>query len=157
MFDYEAEEIWKKITRFADQKGGSAPKVDYAAIARQQEQERQRQQAIADEQYRVQGVSDYIDYMYDNPEQVTHQAATGRYFKATSPGSVPSEALANYQSDKSITADIIKSDPSKYFKKRTSEATIQPGKIRFGRLPDKSASQGLLGSGEQQKKTLLGA
>ena len=135
----------------------SPPRIDYAAIARQQEQERQRKQAIADEQYRVQGVSDYIDYMYDNPEQVTHQAATGRYFKATSPGSVPGEALANYQSDKSITAEGIKADPSKYFKKRTSEATIQPGKIRFGRMADTSATQGLLGSGEQQKKTLLGA
>ena len=133
------------------------PRVDYAAIQRRQDAERARLQGIRDEEFRVSGIKDYIDYMYDNPEQVTHQAATGRYFKATSPGSVPSEALANYQSDKSITADIIKSDPSKYFKKRTSEATIQPGKIRFGRLPDKSASQGLLGSGEQQKKTLLGA
>ena len=135
----------------------SPPRVDYAAIARQQEQERQRQQAIADEKYRVQGVSDYIDYMYDNPERVTHQAATGRYFQATSPGSVPTEALANYKSDKSITADIIKADPGKYFKKRTSEATVQPGRIRFGRMPDRAATQGLLGSGEQQKKTLLGA
>lgn len=136
----------------------SPPRVDYAAIARQQEQERQRQQAVADEKYRVQGVSDYIDYMYDNPERVTHQASTGRYFQATSPGSVPGDALANYQSDKSITADIIKSDPSRYFKKRTSEATIQPGKIRFGRMADKaSPTQGLLGSGEQEKKTLLGA
>ena len=71
---------------------------------------------------------------------------------------MPGDALANYQSDKSITADIIKSDPSKYFKKRTSEATIQPGKIRFGRMADKaSPTQGLLGSGEQEKKTLLGA
>lgn len=136
----------------------SPPRVDYAAIARQQEQERQRQQAVADEKYRVQGVSDYIDYMYDNPEQVTHQASTGRYFKATSPGSVPGDALANYQSDKSITPDLIKGDPSKYFKKRTSEATIQPGKIRFGRMADRaSSSQGLLGAGEQEKKTLLGA
>ena len=135
----------------------SPPRVDYAAIARQQEQERQRQQAIADEKYRVQGVSDYIDYMYDNPEQVTHQASTGRYFKATSPGSTPGDALANYQSDKSITADVIKANPNKYFTKRTSEATIQPGKIRFGRTADRASTEGLLGSGEQQKKTLLGA
>ncbi len=135
----------------------SPPRVDYAAIARQQEQERQRQQAIADEKYRVQGVSDYIDYMYDNPEQVTHQSSTGRYFKATSPGSIPGDALANYQSDKSITADVIKANPNKYFKKRTSEATIQPGKIRFGRTADRASTEGLLGSGEQQKKTLLGA
>ena len=155
--DYEAEMVWKKITRFADLKGYSPPAIDYGAIARQQEQERQRQQAIADEKYRVQGVSDYIDYMYDNPERVTHQAATGRYFQATSPGSVPTDALSNYKSDKSITADTIKANPKKYFTQRTSEATLQPGKIRFGRMPDTAATEGLLGSGEREKKTLLGA
>lgn len=135
----------------------SPPRIDYAAIARQQEQERQRLQAIEDERYRVQGISDYIDYMYDNPERVSYQAATGRYFQATSPGSVPSAALENYKSDKSLTADIIKKDPEKYFTKRTAEASIKPGRIRFGRMPDRASTQGLLGSGEQEKKTLLGA
>jgi len=135
----------------------SPPQVDYAAIARQQEQERQRLQGIEDEKYRVKGVSDYIDYMSDNPKSMSFQAATGRYFKGVSPGATPGKALENYQTDKSITADMIKQDPSKYFDRKTSQASIQPGRIRFGKLPDKSAQQGLLGSGQQDKKTLLGA
>ena len=135
----------------------SPPQVDYAAIARQQEQERQRLQGIEDEKYRVKGVSDYIDYMSDNPKSMSFQAATGRYFKGVSPGATPGKALENYQTDKSITADMIKQDPSKYFDRKTSQASIQPGRIRFGKLPDKSAQAGLLGSGEQDKKTLLGA
>jgi len=135
----------------------SPPQVDYAAIARQQEQERQRLQGIEDEKYRVKGVSDYIDYMSDNPKSMSFQAATGRYFKGVSPGATPGKALENYQTDKSITADMIKQDPSKYLDRKTSQASIQPGRIRFGKLPDKSAQQGLLGSGQQDKKTLLGA
>jgi hypothetical protein len=135
----------------------SPPQVDYAAIARQQEQERQRLQGIEDEKYRVKGISDYIDYMSDNPKSMSFQAATGRYFKGVSPGATPGKALENYQTDKSITADMIKQDPSKYFDRKTSQASIQPGRIRFGKLPDKSAQQGLLGSGQQDKKTLLGA
>ena len=134
----------------------SPPRIDYAAIARQQEQERQRLQGIEDEKYRVKGVSDYIDYMYDNPEQVTHQASTGRYFKATSPGSVPNQVLANYQTDKSINVVMIKKDPCKYFDKRTSVASVKPGRIRFGKLPDRAKSDGLLGAGDTEKKTLLG-
>jgi len=135
----------------------SPPQVDYAAIARQQEQERQRLQGIEDEKYRVKGVSDYIDYMSDNPKSMSFQAATGRYFKGVSPGATPGKALENYQTDKSITADMLKQDPSKYFDRKTSQASIQPGRIKFGKLPDKSAQQGLLGSGQQDKKTLLGA
>jgi len=135
----------------------SPPQVDYAAIARQQEQERQRLQGIEDEKYRVKGISDYIDYMSDNPKSMSFQAATGRYFKGVSPGATPGKALENYQTDKSITADMIKQDPSKYFDRKTSQASIQPGRIKFGKLPDKSAQQGLLGSGQQDKKTLLGA
>jgi len=135
----------------------SPPQVDYAAIARQQEQERQRLQGIEDEKYRVKGISDYIDYMSDNPKSMSFQAATGRYFKGVSPGATPGKALENYQTDKSITADMLKQDPSKYFDRKTSQASIQPGRIKFGKLPDKSAQQGLLGSGQQDKKTLLGA
>jgi hypothetical protein len=135
----------------------SPPQVDYAAIARQQEQERQRLQGIEDEKYRVKGITDYIDYMSDNPKSMSFQAATGRYFKGVSPGATPGKALENYQTDKSINVDMVKQDPSKYFDRKTSQASIQPGRIRFGKLPDKSAQEGLLGTGEQDKKTLLGA
>jgi len=135
----------------------SPPQVDYAAIARQQEQERQRLQGIEDEKYRVKGITDYIDYMSDNPKSMSFQAATGRYFKGVSPGATPGKALENYQTDKSINVDMVKQDPSKYFDRKTSQASIQPGRIRFGKLPDKSAQEGLLGTGAQDKKTLLGA
>ena len=135
----------------------SPPQVDYAGFARQQEQERQRLQGIEDEKYRVKGITDYIDYMSDNPKSMSFQAATGRYFKGVSPGATPGKALENYQTDKSINVDMVKQDPSKYFDRKTSQASIQPGRIRFGKLPDKSAQVGLLGSGEQDKKTLLGA
>ncbi len=161
--NYELEQTLAKIMRFADCKGGGGPQVDYAAIQRQQQQEQERlrviAQAKADEEYRVQGVSDYIDYMYDNPEQTRHQAPTGRYFTAVSPGSVPNQVLSNHQSDKSITPDSVKANPDKYFDRRTSQASIKPGKIRFGRMADQSSvsAGGLLGTGGQEQKTLLGA
>ena len=161
--NYELEQTLAKIMRFADCKGGGGPQIDYAAIQRQQQQEQERlrviAQAKADEEYRVQGVSDYIDYMYDNPEQTRHQAPTGRYFTAVSPGSVPNKILSNYQSDKSITPDSVKANPDKYFDRRTSQASIKPGKIRFGRMADQSSVSpgGLLGTGGQEQKTLLGA
>ena len=161
--NYELEYTLAKIMRYADCKGGGGPQIDYAAIQRQQQQEQERKRAIAqaaaDEEYRVKGVSDYIDYMYDNPEQTRHQAPTGRYFTAVSPGSVPNQVLSNYQSDKSITPETVKASPEKFFNRRTSEASIKPGRIRFGRMADKSATDagGLLGTGGQEQKTLLGA
>ena len=50
---YGLEDILSKLFRFADCKGGGGPRIDYAAIQRQQDQERQRLQGIADEKYRV--------------------------------------------------------------------------------------------------------
>ena len=161
--NYELEYTLAKYMRYADCKGGGGPQIDYAAIQRQQQQEQERKRAIAqaaaDEEYRVKGVSDYIDYMYDNPEQTRHQAPTGRYFTAVSPGSVPNQVLSNYQSDKSITPETVKASPEKFCNRRTSEASIKPGRIRFGRMADKSATDagGLLGTGGQEQKTLLGA
>ena len=156
--NYELEHILGKIFRFADCKGRRAPQIDYAAVAAQQEAERQRLQGIQDENYRVQGVSDFIDYMYDNPEESKHQSATGRYFTGVSPGATPNKILANYQSDKSITAKSLKANPDQFFDRRTSEASIKPGRIKFGKTADRSAdASGLLGSGAMDQKTLLGA
>jgi len=156
--NYELEHILGKIFRFADCKGRRAPQIDYAAVAAQQEAERQRLQGIQDEKYRVQGVSDFIDYMYDNPEESKHQSATGRYFTGVSPGATPNKILDNYQSDKSITAKTLKANPDQFFNRRTSEASIKPGRIKFGKTADRSAdASGLLGSGAKDQKTLLGA
>ena len=157
--NYALERIFCKVFRFADFKGGGGPRIDYAAIARQQAQERARLQGIADEKYRVQGVSDFIDFMYDNPEQSKHQSATGRYFTGVSPGATPNKILANYQSDKSITAKSLKDNPDKFFERRTSEASIKPGRIKFGKTADRSSAQqgNILGGGGQEQKTLLGA
>ena len=156
--NYELEHILGKIFRFADCKGRRAPQIDYAAVAAQQEAERQRLQGIQDENYRVQGVSDFIDYMYDNPEESKHQSATGRYFTGVSPGATPNKILDNYQSDKSITAKTLKANPDQFFNRRTSEASIKPGRIKFGKTADRSAdASGLLGSGAKDQKTLLGA
>ena len=156
--NYELEHILGKIFRFADCKGRRAPQIDYAAVAAQQEAERQRLQGIQDEKYRVQGVSDFIDYMYDNPEESKHQSATGRYFTGVSPGATPNKILDNYQSDKSITAKTLKANPDQFFNRRTSEASIKPGRIKFGKTADRSAdASGLLGSGAMDQKTLLGA
>ena len=87
------------------------------------------------------------------------QSATGRYFTGVSPGATPGAALENYQTDKSIDVDLIKGDPSKFFDRKTSQASMQPGRIRFGKIPDRSAqpSGSLLGDGENRKKNLLGA
>ena len=159
--NYELGYTLDKIMRFADCKGGGGPRVDYAAIQRQQQQEQDRQrviaQAKADEEYRIQGVSDYIDFMSDNPKTMTYQAATGRYFQGISPGATPSAALENYLTDKTINVDAVKQDPSKYFERKTSQPSVQQGRIRFGKIPDRASRTGLLGTGASDKKTLLGA
>ena len=51
--DYGLEDILSKLFRFADCKGGGGPRIDYAAIQRQQDQERQRLQSISDEKYNI--------------------------------------------------------------------------------------------------------
>jgi hypothetical protein len=136
----------------------SPPRIDYAAIARQQEQERQRLQAIRDEQFRVEGIGDYINYMYDNPSSERMRSATGQYFTATSPGRVPNQLLDTYRDDKSITLKDIKADQGKFFAKRTAVPSLKEGRIRMGKRADKPIDTGgLLGASDQDKKRLLGA
>ena len=136
----------------------SPPRIDYAAIARQQEQERQRLQAIRDEQFRVEGIGDYIDYMYDNPSTERMKSATGSFFTATTPGRVPNELLKTYKQDKSITLKDIKADQGKFFSKRTAVPSLKEGRIKLGKRAAKPIETGgLLGASDQDKKQLLGA
>jgi hypothetical protein len=152
------EDIVKHLKRFVVFKGPSAPAVDYAAIRRQQEQERARLQAIRDEEFRVSGVKDYIDFQFDNPFQVTEKAETGRFFNAISPGRLPGDALSDYMNDKSITAKALKENTDKFFKNRVSIPSVKEGRIQFGKRADKPSSAGLLGSSDDEnKKALLGA
>jgi len=138
--------------------GGSAPQIDYGAIQRQQDQERARLQAIRDEEFRVSGVRDFINFQFDNPFQVTEKAASGRFFKAISPGRVPGDALSDYVNDKSITAKALKENTEKYFKSRVSIPSVKEGRIQFGKRADKPSTAGLLGSGDEDStKALLGA
>ena len=153
------ENIIKHLKRFVVFKGPSAPAIDYAAIRRQQEQERARLQAIRDEEFRVSGVRDFINFQFDNPFQVTEKAETGRFFKAISPGRLPGDALSDYVNDKSITAKALKENTDKFFKSRVSIPSVKEGRIQFGKRADKPSSAGLLGSSgdEENKKALLGA
>jgi len=138
--------------------GGRAPQIDYGAIQRQQDQERARLQAIRDEEFRVSGVRDFINFQFDNPFQVTEKAASGRFFKAISPGRVPGDALSDYVNDKSITAKALKENTEKYFKSRVSIPSVKEGRIQFGKRADKPSTAGLLGSGDEDStKALLGA
>ena len=152
------ENIMEHLKRFVVFKGPSAPTIDYAGIRRQQEQERARLQGIRDEEFRVSGVRDFINFQFDNPFQVTEKAETGRFFKAISPGRLPGDALGDYINDKSITAKALKENTDKYFKSRVSIPSVKEGRIQFGKRADKPSSAGLLGSGdEENKKALLGA
>jgi len=138
--------------------GGRAPQIDYGAIQRQQDQERARLQAIRDEEFRVSGVRDFINFQFDNPFQVTEKAASGRFFKAISPGRVPGDALSDYVNDKSITAKALKENTEKYFKSRVSIHSVKAGRIQFGKRADKPSTAGLLGAGDEDStKALLGA
>jgi len=138
--------------------GGRAPQIDYGAIQRQQDQERARLQAIRDEEFRVSGVRDFINFQFDNPFQVTEKAASGRFFKAISPGRVPGDALSDYVNDKSITAKALKENTEKYFKSRVSIPSVKEGRIQFGKRADKPSTAGLLGAGDEDStKALLGA
>ena len=132
------------------------PAVDYAAIQRQQDAERARLQGIRDEEYRVSGISDYIDYMYDNPENVSRRSATGSFYTAISEGKVPSKALTGYKTDKSIGVKDVKENTSKYFTNRPAVASIKKGRIKLGKRAV-VRPEGVLGGGETEKKTLLGA
>jgi hypothetical protein len=151
-------EYLSKFVVFKGGGGGRAPQIDYGAIQRQQDQERARLQAIRDEEFRVSGVRDFINFQFDNPFQVTEKAASGRFFKAISPGRVPGDALSDYVNDKSITAKALKENTEKYFKSRVSIPSVKKGRIQFGKRADKPSTAGLLGSGDEDStKALLGA
>ena len=148
------------MSKFRSWFGGgrsSPPPIDYAAIQRKQDEERARLQGIRDEEFRVSGIKDYIDYMYDNPSQVSKRSATGSFYKAISPGKVPTELLQGYQSDKNIKLSDVKADQTgKYFQQRTSVPSIKEGRIKLGKRAV-VRPEGVLGGGETEKKTLLGA
>ena len=149
------------MSKFRSWFGGgrsSPPPIDYAAIQRKQDEERARLQGIRDEEFRVSGIKDYIDYMYDNPESLSQRSATGSFYKAISPGKVPTELLKGYQSDKNIKLSDVKADQTgKYFQQRTAVPSIKEGRIKFGKRTTKAPREGLLGTGEVEKKKLLGA
>ena len=132
------------------------PAVDYAAIQRRQDEERARLQGIRDEEFRVSGIKDYIDYMYDNPSQVSRRSATGSFYTAISEGKVPSQALADYETDKSIGVKDVKANTDKYFTSRAAVPSIKKGRIKLGKKAV-VRPEGVLGGGETEKKTLLGA
>ena len=132
------------------------PAVDYAAIQRRQDEARARLQGIWDEEYRVSGIKDYIDYMYDNPENVSRRSATGSFYTAISEGKVPSQALSGYETDKSISVQDVKDNTDKYFTSRAAVPSIKKGRIKLGKRAV-VRPEGVLGGGETEKKTLLGA
>ena len=134
----------------------SPPAVDYAAIQRKQDEERARLQGIRDEEFRVSGIKDYIDYMYDNPSQVSKRSATGSFYTAISECKVPSQALAGYETDKSIGVKDVKANTDKYFTSRAAVPSIKKGRIKLGKRAV-VRPEGVLGGGETEKKTLLGA
>jgi hypothetical protein len=137
--------------------GRSSPVIDYAAIQRQQDAERKRLQDIRDEEYRVSGISDYIDYMYDNPENVSRRSATGSFYTAISEGKVPNEALSGYRTDKSIGVKDVKENTAKYFTNRAAVPSIKKGRIKLGKKAI-TRPEGVLGGGDDaEKKNLLGA
>jgi len=160
---YEAESVtWPvNLLKACDQgkrRRSGPPAVDYAAIQRQQDQERKRLQGIRDEEFRVSGVRDFINFQFDNPFQVTERSETGRFFKAISPGRIPGEGLKDYINDRTITAKLLKENTDKYFQSRVSIPSVKKGRIQFGKRADKPSSAGLLGTGDDElKKTLLGA
>ena len=133
----------------------SPPAVDYAAIQRKQDEERARLQGIRDEEFRVSGIKDYIDYMYDNPSQVSRRSATGSFYTAISEGKVPSQALSGYETDKSIGVKDVKANTDKYFTSRAAVPSIKKGRIKLGKRAV-VRPEGVLGGGETEKKTLLG-
>jgi|TARA_R100000750_G_C2280772_1_gene71125 hypothetical protein len=149
---------FKSIARFFGGGRSAPPQPDYAAIQRQQQAEQQRLVDERAEELRVQGVSNYIDFMYDNPESISQRGATGQYFKAVSPGKIPTDALAGYKTDKSITAEILRDSPTKYFQNRSLVPSTQKGRIRLGTTKKAGpVAGGLLGAADVEKKTLLGA
>ena len=145
-----------KFSRWFGGGRSAPPAIDYAAIQRAQEAERKRLQDIRDEEYRVSGISDYIDYMYDNPENVSRRSATGSFYTAISEGKVPSQALSGYETDKSISVKDVKENTDKYFTKRAAVPSIKKGRIKLGKRAV-VRPEGVLGGGETEKKTLLGA
>ena len=143
------------MSKFFRSSRPSPPAVDYAAIQRQQDEERARLQGIRDEEFRVSGIKDYIDYMYDNPENVSRRSATGSFYTAISEGKVPSQALSGYETDKSIGVKDVKENTDKYFTNRPAVASIKKGRIKLGKKAI-VRPEGVLGGGEAEKKTLLG-
>ena len=144
------------MSKFFRSSRSSPPAVDYAAIQRQQDEERARLQGIRDEEFRVSGIKDYIDYMYDNPENVSRRSATGSFYTAISEGKVPSQALSGYETDKNISVKDVKENTDKYFTSRAAVPSIKKGRIKLGKKAV-VRPEGVLGGGETEKKNLLGA
>ena len=134
----------------------AVPAMNYALIQAKQEEERRILQEKRDEEFRVSGIKDYIDYMYDNRSQVSRRAATGSFYTAISEGKVPSQALAGYETDKSIGVKDVKANTDKYFTSRAAVPSIKKGRIKLGRRAV-VRPEGVLGGGETEKKALLGA
>ena len=142
------------MSKFSSRRS-APPAPDYAAIQRRQDEERARLQGIRDEEFRVSGIKDYIDYMYDNPSQVSRRSATGSFYTAISEGKVPSQALSGYETDKSIGVKDVKANTDKYFTSRAAVPSIKKGRIKLGKRAV-VRPEGVLGGGETEKKTLLG-
>ena len=134
----------------------AVPAMNYALIQAKQEEERRILQEKRDEEFRVSGIKDYIDYMYDNPENVSRRSATGSFYTAISEGKVPSQALSGYETDKSISVQDVKDNTDKYFTSRAAVPSIKKGRIKLGKRAV-VRPEGVLGGGETEKKTLLGA
>jgi hypothetical protein len=134
----------------------AVPAMNYALIQAKQEEERRILQEKRDEEFRVSGIKDYIDYMYDNPENVSRRSATGSFYTAISEGKVPSQALSGYETDKSISVQDVKDNQDKYFTSRAAVPSIKKGRIKLGKRAV-VRPEGVLGGGETEKKTLLGA
>ena len=133
----------------------AVPAMNYALIQAKQEEERRILQEKRDEEFRVSGIKDYIDYMYDNPSQVSRRSATGSFYTAISEGKVPSQALAGYETDKSIGVKDVKANTDKYFTSRAAVPSIKKGRIKLGKRAV-VRPEGVLGGGDTEKKTLLG-
>ena len=133
----------------------AVPAMNYALIQAKQEEERRILQEKRDEEFRVSGIKDYIDYMYDNPENVSRRSATGSFYTAISEGKVPSQALAGYETDKSISVKDVKANTDKYFTSRAAVPSIKKGRIKLGKRAV-VRPEGVLGGGDTEKKTLLG-
>ena len=165
---FTAEALNQRLVAGDQQRQGiadaEARNREVAEANRRAREEAARQRELEIDRRRQADISTYIDFQADNPAVTRYQSDTGKWIDAVIPGYDPSDALAGYAGDKSITLDVVKGNIEKYFTPKTSvpRGSLEGDQLILGKgtkKPTTGSKSNLLARDDDDilKKQLLGA